>query len=99
MVMIGTNGLLADWGIPEQYEHAKLREAYATTIAVCRRHGKHVGIGGLASRPKLVAEFVRMGARYVSTGPTFPSFSAPAPSARNRCTTSRCDASLSGKTA
>jgi 4-hydroxy-2-oxoheptanedioate aldolase len=68
MVMIGTNGLLADWGIPEQYEHAKLREAYATTIAVCRRHGKHVGIGGLASRPKLVAEFVRMGARYVSTG-------------------------------
>ena len=26
------------------------------------------GVGGLASRPDLVAEFVRMGARYVSTG-------------------------------
>jgi 4-hydroxy-2-oxoheptanedioate aldolase len=68
MVMIGTNDLLADWGIPEQYEHPKVREAYAQTIAACRKHGKHVGVGGLASRPKLVAEFVQMGARYVSTG-------------------------------
>ena len=68
MVMIGTNDLLADWGMPEQYEHERVREAYAATIAACRRHGKHVGIGGLASRPKLVEEFVRMGARYVSTG-------------------------------
>jgi 4-hydroxy-2-oxoheptanedioate aldolase len=68
MVMIGTNDLLCDWGIPEQYEHPKVREAYAMTIAACRRHGKHVGVGGLATKPKLVEEFVRMGARYVSTG-------------------------------
>ena len=68
MVMIGTNDLLADWGMPEQYEHPRVREAYAQTIAACRKHGKHVGVGGLASRPKLVAEFVQMGARYVSTG-------------------------------
>jgi len=68
MVMIGSNDLLAEWGMPEQYEHPRLREAYATTIAVCRRHGKHVAVGGLANRPKLVADFVRMGARYVSTG-------------------------------
>jgi 2-keto-3-deoxy-L-rhamnonate aldolase RhmA len=68
MVMIGTNDLLADWGMAGQYEHPRVREAYATTIAACRRHGKHVGVGGLASRPQLAAEFVRMGARYVSTG-------------------------------
>ncbi len=68
MVMIGTNDLLCDWGIPEQYEHPKVREAYETTIAACRKHGKHVGVGGLATRPRLVADFVRMGARYVSTG-------------------------------
>ena len=66
--MIGINDLLADWGIPEQYEHPRVREAYAATIAACRKHGKHVGVGGLASRPQLVAEFVHMGARYVSTG-------------------------------
>ena len=34
MVMIGTNDLLADWGMPEQYEHPRVREAYAQTIAV-----------------------------------------------------------------
>ena len=39
-----------------------------TIIAACRKHGKHCGVGGLATRPDLVAEFVRMGARYVSTG-------------------------------
>ena len=68
MVMIGSNDLLADWGLTGQYDHARLREAYAKTIAACRKHGKHVGVGGLASRPQLAAEFVRMGARYVSTG-------------------------------
>jgi 4-hydroxy-2-oxoheptanedioate aldolase len=68
MVMIGSNDFLADCGLPGQYEHARLREAYAKTIAACRKHGKHVGVGGLASRADLAAEFVRMGARYVSTG-------------------------------
>src|SRR5215471_7447994 len=68
MVMIGTNDLLCDWGIPEQYEHPKVREAYEMTIAACRRHGKHVGVSGLATRPTLVERYVRMGARYVSTG-------------------------------
>jgi 2-keto-3-deoxy-L-rhamnonate aldolase RhmA len=68
MVMIGSNDLLADWGLAGQYEHARLREAYAKTLAACRKHGKHVGVGGLSSRPDLAADFVRMGARYVSTG-------------------------------
>jgi 2-keto-3-deoxy-L-rhamnonate aldolase RhmA len=68
LVMIGSNDLLADWGLAGQYEHPRLRDAYARTIAACRKHGKHIGVGGMASRPKLAAEFVRMGARYVSTG-------------------------------
>ncbi|HEX9192934.1 MAG TPA: aldolase/citrate lyase family protein [Burkholderiales bacterium] len=68
MVLIGTNDLLADMGLPGQYEHERVRDAYARTLAACRKRGKHVGVGGLASRPKLAAEFVKMGARYVSTG-------------------------------
>jgi 2-keto-3-deoxy-L-rhamnonate aldolase RhmA len=68
MVLIGTNDLLADWGIPGQYDHARVREAYEITIAACRRHGKTAAVGGLTTRPNLVADFVRMGARYVSTG-------------------------------
>lgn len=68
MVLVGLNDLLADWGIPGEYDHPRVREAYARTIAACRKQGKHCGVGGLATRPDLVADFVRMGARYVSTG-------------------------------
>lgn len=68
MVMIGSNDLLADLGHPGEYDHPELRDAYQRTIAACAKRGKHVGVGGLASRPDLVAQFVKMGARYVSTG-------------------------------
>jgi 4-hydroxy-2-oxoheptanedioate aldolase len=68
IVLMGTNDLLADMGLTGQYEHERVRDAYARTLAACRKHGKHVGVGGLATRPKLAAEFVKMGARYVSTG-------------------------------
>ncbi len=68
MVLIGVNDLLASLGLAGQFEHAKVREAYARAIAACRKHGKHVGVGGLSTQPKLAAEFVAMGARLVSTG-------------------------------
>jgi 4-hydroxy-2-oxoheptanedioate aldolase len=68
MVLVGLNDLLADWGLPGDYDHPRVREVYAKTVALCRRHGKHCGVGGLSTRPDLVAEFVKMGARYVSTG-------------------------------
>jgi 4-hydroxy-2-oxoheptanedioate aldolase len=68
MVMIGTNDLLADLGLAGQYDHPKVHEAYERTIGACRKRGKHVGVGGLGTRPDLVEKFVRLGARYVSTG-------------------------------
>jgi 2-keto-3-deoxy-L-rhamnonate aldolase RhmA len=68
LVLIGTNDMLADMGLPGQYDHPKVREVYEKTIAACRKHGKHVGVGGLSSRPDLIAQYVKMGARYVSTG-------------------------------
>ncbi len=68
IVLIGLNDMLADMGLTGQYDHPKVREIYQLTIDACRRHGKHCGVGGLASRPDLQAEYVRMGARYVSSG-------------------------------
>ena len=68
MLLIGTNDLTAEWGVPGRYDDPRVAAAYERTIAACRRNGKHVGIGGLASRPDLVEKFVRMGARFVSTG-------------------------------
>src|ERR1051325_4909605 len=68
MVLVGLNDMLGDMGLAGQYDHPKVREIYETVIGACRRHGKHCGVGGLASRPDLMAEYVRLGARYVSTG-------------------------------
>jgi len=68
MALFGTNDMTADMGIPGDYENPRMRDAYARAIAMAKKHGKHVGVGGLGGRPKLIAEFVKMGARYVSTG-------------------------------
>jgi 2-keto-3-deoxy-L-rhamnonate aldolase RhmA len=68
IALLGINDLLADLGLPGQYDHPRVHDAYARTIAACRKHGKHCGVGGLASRPDLVAQYVKMGARYVSSG-------------------------------
>jgi 4-hydroxy-2-oxoheptanedioate aldolase len=68
MALFGTNDLTADLGIAGEYEHPRVRDAYARAIAAAQKHGKHVGVGGLGARPKLIADFVKMGARYVSTG-------------------------------
>ncbi|HEV3007983.1 MAG TPA: aldolase/citrate lyase family protein [Burkholderiales bacterium] len=68
MVLIGTNDFLADLGRPGEYDHPKVREMYQRTIAACRARNKHVGVGGLGSRPDLVQQYVAMGARFVSIG-------------------------------
>jgi 2-keto-3-deoxy-L-rhamnonate aldolase RhmA len=68
MVLVGTSDLTAEMGIPGEFDDPRVKDAYARIIGAARGAGKHVGIGGLAGRPDLVAQFVRMGARYVSTG-------------------------------
>jgi 4-hydroxy-2-oxoheptanedioate aldolase len=47
---------------------SQMRDACAKAIQTCRKYGKHLGIGGLSAYPNLTVEFVKMGARYVSTG-------------------------------
>jgi 4-hydroxy-2-oxoheptanedioate aldolase len=68
VLFIGTNDLCSSLGIPGQLDHDKVRNAYAKAMDSCRKHGKHLGIGGLSAHPKLVSDFIKLGARYVSTG-------------------------------
>ena len=68
MLLVGSNDLCAELGISGQYDHPKLKDAFARTIEAARKVGKHVGVGGLAAREDLMTRFVQMGARYVSTG-------------------------------
>lgn len=67
-LLIGSNDLCNELGIPGQYDHRLARDAYSRVIAACRRHGKHAGLGGLGSRPDLIEALVKEGARYVSIG-------------------------------
>jgi 2-keto-3-deoxy-L-rhamnonate aldolase RhmA len=68
LLLVGTNDLSGELGIPGAYGHEKIRDAYRRTIDACRAAGKHAGVGGLASQPAIAASFVDLGARYVSTG-------------------------------
>jgi len=68
ILLIGSNDLCGEMGITGQYDHPRLHEAFARSIAAANAVGKHVGIGGLAARDDLMIQFVQMGARFVSTG-------------------------------
>lgn len=68
MLLIGTNDLCNSLGVPGALDHPGVREAYEHVASVCRARGKHLGVGGLNSRPDIAKEMIAMGARYVSAG-------------------------------
>jgi 2-keto-3-deoxy-L-rhamnonate aldolase RhmA len=68
MLLVGANDLCNSLGVPGQLDHPSLLEAYRHVADACRASGKHLGVGGLNSRPDVAKEVIAMGARYVSTG-------------------------------
>lgn len=68
IVLVGTNDLLADMGVAGQFGHGKLRQAFARIAAACKDRSVAIGIGGLSTRPDLVASFVEMGGSFISAG-------------------------------
>jgi 2-keto-3-deoxy-L-rhamnonate aldolase RhmA len=68
MLLVGANDLCNSLGVPGQLDHPSLRDAYRHVADVCHAKGKHLGVGGLNSRPEIAKEMIAMGARYVSTG-------------------------------
>jgi len=67
VLMIGGSDLTFAMGIPSQYGHPRMEDAVRTVVAACRRHGKVPGIGGV-NADELVAKYVGMGMRFMSTG-------------------------------
>jgi 2-keto-3-deoxy-L-rhamnonate aldolase RhmA len=62
------NDLCNSLGLPGQLDHPRLREAYRHVGEACRARGKHLGVGGLNSRPDVAKEMIAIGGRYVSAG-------------------------------
>ena len=66
-LLIGTNDLAAEMGIPGQFGHAQIVGAYETVIAACRKHNKWPGMGGVYD-DALLQRYVAMGMRLVLGG-------------------------------
>ena len=61
MLLVGTNDLCNSLGVPGQLDHPSVREAYEHVAAGCRAKGKHLGVGGLNSRPDIAKEMIAHG--------------------------------------
>ncbi|HSN39768.1 MAG TPA: aldolase/citrate lyase family protein [Burkholderiales bacterium] len=67
VLLIGTNDLCAEMGIPGQFADARVEAAYQKVIAACRSHGKHPGMGGVYD-PPLLQKYIGMGMRFILSG-------------------------------
>jgi 2-keto-3-deoxy-L-rhamnonate aldolase RhmA len=67
VLLIGSSDLTSSLGIAGQMDHEKLIDAYAEVDAACREHGKVLGMGGI-SGDEDTARYVRMGARFITSG-------------------------------
>jgi len=66
VLLIGTNDLCAEMGIPGEYMHDDVAAAYQHMVAACRRHGKHAGMGGIYD--ERAERYIDMGVRMVLGG-------------------------------
>jgi 2-keto-3-deoxy-L-rhamnonate aldolase RhmA len=69
-LLIGTNDLTTEMGMPGQLGTPEVEKAYAAVIAACRKHGKWAGMGGVYV-PPLMEKYIGMGARFVLAGSDF----------------------------
>jgi 2-keto-3-deoxy-L-rhamnonate aldolase RhmA len=67
ILLIGTNDLTLEMGIPGRYEDPRVVRAYEAVIAACKRHGKYLGMGGIYDHANM-ERYIRMGARFVLGG-------------------------------
>jgi 4-hydroxy-2-oxoheptanedioate aldolase len=66
-LLIGTNDLALEHGIPGEMGHAKIEAAYERVIAACRKHGKWPGMGGVYTE-ELMKKYIGMGMKLILAG-------------------------------
>jgi len=67
VILIGTNDLCAEMGIPGQFADPRVEAAYRKVIDACRKRGIHPGMGGVYD-PKLMEKYIGMGMRFILSG-------------------------------
>ncbi|HEX2830580.1 MAG TPA: aldolase/citrate lyase family protein [Burkholderiales bacterium] len=66
-VLIGTNDLCAEMGIPGKFDDARVEDAYRKVVAACKKNGIHPGMGGVYD-PKLMEKYIGYGMRLILSG-------------------------------
>ncbi|HEX9464762.1 MAG TPA: aldolase/citrate lyase family protein [Alphaproteobacteria bacterium] len=66
-VLIGTNDLAMEMGIPGDFANPRIVGAYERVIAACQKHGKFPGMGGVYNED-LMRRFIAMGMRMILAG-------------------------------
>jgi 2-keto-3-deoxy-L-rhamnonate aldolase RhmA len=65
---IGSSDLSTEMGIPGQYKHARMRQAYEATARAARSHGKSMGVGGVREDLEFQTWLLQLGMRYLTGG-------------------------------
>ena len=58
-------------GIPGQFGHERVTDAYDRVVSAARNNGKHAGMGGVYDE-ELAGRYIAMGARLVLAGNDLP---------------------------
>src|ERR1051325_1237141 len=67
VLLIGTNDLCAEMGIPGDFGNDRVADAYRAMIAACKKHNKFPGMAGIYSE-QIMPRYIDMGARFVLSG-------------------------------
>jgi len=67
VLLLGTNDLCLELGIPGQLEHERVVNAIDTVVRVCQKHGKWPGLGGVYGKD-VAKRYISRGMRFVLAG-------------------------------
>ena len=66
-LLIGTNDLCMEMGIPGEFENPDVIAAYKSVVAACTKHDKYAGMGGVY-KPELIANYIEIGIKLILAG-------------------------------
>lgn len=67
-VLVGSNDLCTDLGIPGKYDDSQYLDSVTKVINAANKHGKPVGIGGIGGRLDILERWFSMGATWSLSG-------------------------------
>ncbi|MDA0237579.1 MAG: aldolase/citrate lyase family protein [Proteobacteria bacterium] len=67
VLLMGTNDLCLEMGIPGEIDHPQVSTAILKLVAACKRHGKWAGLGGVYEQ-NLLAKYINQGVKMILAG-------------------------------